>query len=242
MAVEELGVFKLDSSLIKKQMIEPEDNQLEISLEEDNTAEKAEKFEKERQEILNNAVSGRIENIRDKVAYLLNNFTAARNSDIELTWLFWETFEKEVFKGIAVTKQDLFRLTKLNSISRVRAKIQNEYKLFQADDKIKKYRGVLEEEKKQEAIEDKPNYPLYTIFIDETGKTQQYLSVGSLWLTDPRSDVSARFELLTWMKSQNIGFEFHFTELSNQKLDHYKVFFLKFLVLHPSAGFKAIYS
>jgi hypothetical protein len=220
--------------------MEIESNQLEINIEEAISSDRDEKLEIERQEILNNAVSGKIGNTRDKVAFLLNNFTPARNSDIELAWLFWETFEKDILTGMSVTKQDLFRLTKINSLSRIRAKIQNEYKLFQADDIVKKYRGVLEEEKKQEAIVDKPSYPLYTIFIDETGKTQQYLSVGSLWLTDPKSAVLARFELRDWIESQKIEYEFHFNELNNHRLEQYKSFFLKFLVLHPSAGFKAI--
>jgi len=221
-------------------MEKKESNQLEINTEDAISIDKAEKLEKERQEILNSAVSGKIGNIREKVAFLLNNFTPTRNSDIELAWLFWETFEKDIFTGINITKQELFRLTKMSSLSRIRAKIQNEYKLFQADDKVKKFRGVLEKEKKQEAIEDKPDYPLYTIYIDETGKTQEYLSVGSLWLTDPKSAVFASFELREWMKNNKIDYEFHFAELTNHRLEEYKGFFLKFLALHPSAGFKAI--
>ena len=42
------------------------------------------------------------------------------------------------------------------SLSRIRAKIQNEYKLFQADDTVKRFRGMLEDDKRVEAIEDKP--------------------------------------------------------------------------------------
>lgn len=200
----------------------------------------AEKKEKERQEILNGAVSGKIDNIRDKVAYILNNFTSARNSDIELAWLYWQAFEKKDFNGSYVTKRNLLKLTKISSLSRVRAKIQNEYKLFQADDIVKRYRGVLEEEKKQEAIEDKPSYPLYTIFIDETGKTQEYISVGSLWITDPQAAFFAHSELRQWISDNEIDYEFHFKELRSNKLEQYKAFFLKFISLIPSAGFKVI--
>lgn len=199
-----------------------------------------EKLEKERREILHSAICGKIGNIREKVAYILNNFTSARNSDIELAWLYWSSFEQDIFNGATVTKLELLKLTKISSLTRIRAKIQNEYKLFQANDKVKRYRGVLEEEKKQEAIEDKPSYPLYTIFIDETGKTQQYISVGSLWDTDPRTTLFARQKIAVWLELQNIDYEFHFADLKNQKLEQYKAFFLKFLILHPSIGFKAI--
>jgi len=199
-----------------------------------------EKLEKERREILNSAISGKIGNIREKVAFILNNFTSARNSDIELAWLYWGTFEHDLFNGSAVTKLELLKLTKISSLTRIRAKIQNEYKLFQADDNVKKHRGVLEEVKKQEAIDDKPSNPLYTIYIDETGKTQKYLSVGSLWDTDPKSTFFARFKMGDWIEQHNIDYEFHFAELKNQRLEQYKAFFLKFLILHPGVGFKAI--
>ena len=220
--------------------IEFEDETIETTTEDVVLKEKEEKRLKERQEILNGAVSGSISNIREKVAFILNNVIASRNSDIELAWLFWDTFEKEIFNGSYVTKKDLFNLTKISSLTRIRAKIQNEYKLFQADDTVKKHRGVLEAEKRQEAIEDRPHYPLYSIYIDETGKTQQYITVGSLWLTDPMTALLAGFELRDWIKENNIDFEFHFKEVTQNCLEKYKEFFLKFLILHPSAGFKAI--
>jgi len=200
----------------------------------------SEKLEKERQEVLNSAISGNIGNIREKVAYILNNFTSARNSDIELAWLYWSSFENNEFNGNYITKEDLLKLTKISSLTRIRAKIQNEYKLFQANDQVKKNRGVLEKEKKFEAIEDKPGYPFYTIYIDETGKTQEYISIGSLWDTDSKNSFFTLFKLRNWLKEQNIDYEFHFAELNNNKLEKYKAFFLKFLALYPSAGFKVI--
>ena len=50
---------------------------------------KEERVAKEKQEILNRVVSGQIENIRDRVGYILNYSNEARNSDIELAWLYW---------------------------------------------------------------------------------------------------------------------------------------------------------
>jgi len=199
-----------------------------------------EKKERIRRQILNDAISGNIKNIRDKVAFILNNYISTRNSDIELAWIFWQTFEKAKFNGSYITKDDLFKLTKLSTLTRIRAKIQNEYKLFQANDKVKKYRGVLEEEKRNEAIDDKPSYPLYTIFIDETGKTQDYISVGSLWITDPESAFFGRSELQKWIDDNKIDSEFHFKELRSNKLELYKEFFKKFITLIPGAGFKVI--
>lgn len=203
-------------------------------------AKDLEKYEKERQRILNSAVSGKIILLRDKVAFILNNYAPARNSDIRLAWMYWRTFESHLFNGHSIVEEEMLTLSKMSSLSRVRATIQNDYKLFQADDKVKKYRGVLEEEKKQEAIEDKPSYPLYTVYIDETGKQQKYLSVGSLWITDTKNSVFSFYKLKEWKKQRNIDYEFHFAELKNHKLESYKAFFLQFLSLFPSSGFKVI--
>jgi Protein of unknown function (DUF3800) len=203
--------------------------------------EKEKKIAIQRQQVLNDAVSGRIDDDRGKVAFLLNNSIEARNSDKELVWLYWKTFDKEVFNGVSITEEVFKSLTPPASIIRQRAKIQNEYKLFEPNDKVKRQRGVLEEEKKNQVIEDKPvRYPFYTVYMDETGKNQPYLSIGSLWLNDPSETMFSSFKLKEWIKQRNVESEFHFKELKGHKLELYKAFFLEFLTLFPSAGFKVI--
>ncbi|MEI7587139.1 hypothetical protein, partial [Runella sp.] len=46
-------------------------------------------------------------------------------------------------------------LTVFSSLTRMRRKIQNDYKLFEASDEVKKRRRILKEDKMREAIEDK---------------------------------------------------------------------------------------
>lgn len=211
---------------------------------EDKTTSKEKRIEKERQEVLNRALSGEITLMRDRVAYILNYSNEARNSDIELLWNYWETFEKEKLSGAFVTKDQMKNLARISSLSRMRAKIQNEYKLFQADDTIRKFRGKLEEDQRSDAIEDKPSgIGLYSVYIDETGKNQQYLSVGSLWLIkfeSMSSAYAARTTLEKWMKEKQVNFEFHFKDLSPARVSVYKQFFIKFLTLFPETGFKII--
>lgn len=220
------------------------DLQLELNLNQEDTTgidEKAEKIVKERRDLLNKVLSGNLETTIERVGFILNNYSDARNSDIELAWVFWKLFENTIFNGEYITKGQLFKLTKLNSLSRCRARIQNEYKLFQADDSVKKYRGVLEEEMKSEAIEQKPSgLPLFSIYIDEAGKTQQYITVGSLWVIDGPSTFPATLELREWIKNKKIEYEFHFAEVTDNRLSNYKEFFLNFLKLNPTIGFKAI--
>lgn len=211
------------------------------SVERGNKKEK--NIEKKRQELLNRVVSGQIENIKDRVAYILNYSNEARNSDIELAWIYWETFEQEKFAHSMISKEQMKRMARIPSLSRMRAKIQNEYKLFQADNTVKRFRGTLEEDNRIEAIEDKPSgIGLYSVYIDETGKNQEYLSVGSLWILKFNivAVTTATMALQKWMKEKQIQFEFHFKELTKNRLQLYKDFFVKFLTMFPETGFKLI--
>lgn len=204
-------------------------------------SEREEKIEKEKQDLLNKVLSGNLDSKHDKVGFILNNYSIARNSDIELAWLYWKTFEGDKFDGYHVTKEDLKKLTMINSLTRSRARIQNDYKLFQADEKVQRHRGVLAEEMREEAIEEKPEgLPMYSVYVDETGKTQDFLSVGSLWIVDGFKSFQASRKIKEWLEQQHIDYEFHFAEVSSHKLETYKEFFLKYLKLNPTLGFKAI--
>lgn len=201
-----------------------------------------EKREREGQDLLNRVLCGNIENIKDRVAFILNNSTDARNSDVILAWEYWKGFESEILSGNSVNLSQMLLLTKISSLCRIRAKIQNEYKLFVADEAVRQYRGMLDDNMRQEAIEDKPSGTgVYSVYIDETGKTQQYLSVGSLWLLNYGYSHIAKTNILKeWKRDNNINFEFHFTKMSNSSLETYKAFFAKFLSLYPEIGFKLI--
>jgi len=220
-------------------------NEINFEIEDDELQKnksKSENIEKEKIELLNRVLSGNINSTKERVGYLLNNFPETRNSDIDLAWLYWTTFENKLFDGQVITKSQLNKLTKIYTLSRTRAKIQNEYMLFQADDIVKKHRGKLELEKRNQALDDKPtNLPVYSVYIDETGKTGQFLSVGSLWIIDGGYSAFKTSQILSeWKKHNNIDFEFHFTKLNKNRVQIYKDFFLKFLSLNPTIGFKII--
>ncbi|WP_428664387.1 DUF3800 domain-containing protein [Runella sp.] len=198
------------------------------------------KIAKEKQDTLNRLSSRIFESARDKVAYILNNSYESRNSDIDLVWEYWNTFEDEYFNEGNLTKENLRKLTRYTSMTRERRRIQNDYRLFEANDDVKKLRGVLEDEYRQTAIDDRPSgIGSYTVYIDETGKTQDYLSVGSLWVLEKESLGSHR-KITEWKRNSEIDFEFHFSKLTRERLQTYKDFFSLFLGLYPAIGFKII--
>lgn len=203
----------------------------------------AEKIEKEKNELLNRLVANNIVYLKDRVAFILNNSVEARNSDIDLAWMYWQTYQSDRFDGENITRDQMIKLTRLSSIARERARIQNQYKLFQADPEVKRFRYIREGDFKQAAIDDRPEgHGFYHVYIDETGKTQDYLSIGSLWILKHggASDVLKSMEINKWKKDNGITSEFHFNKATKHTAATYKVFFERFLTLFPEVGFKLI--
>ncbi len=219
-----------------------DENELIPNNEEAEQTAKEKRTEEEKQELLNRVVSGNIVDIKDRVAFILNSSNEARNSDNELAWSYWETFEPEKLINGMATREAMQQLTKQSSLTRVRAKIQNEYKLFVADAKVRKHRRQLEEGNKQAAIDDKPSgLGLYQVYVDETGKNQEFLSVGSLWMLNyGLSTITKSLEIRKWKVASGYNFEFHFTEAKKNSIDAHKAFVTKFLSTYPEVGFKLI--
>jgi hypothetical protein len=99
-------------------------------------ARKQLRLAREKQELLASLASGDFSTMKTRVAGMLNFYPDSRNSDVALTLKYWETFQPEIYKPHGILPRDLFKLERLHYIVRARAKIQNEYGLFQADEKI----------------------------------------------------------------------------------------------------------
>ncbi len=186
----------------------------------DEELDKEQIIEKERQEILENVSSYVVNTIRDRTAWILNHFPEARDSDITLQLRYWETFEDDIYNGHSIDPLDLYKLTHLTTLSRARAKLQNEYKLFLASPEVREKRGTISEEERQKAIEDKPNYPVFAVYLDDSGKNADFLIIGSIWfLAEYRDVFRAIYEI-----RERTGFhkEFHFKELDRESLPVYK--------------------
>ncbi len=82
-------------------------------------------IEKVRAELLHSVSAGKLDTLQERVALILNHHTDTRDSDIALQLKYWETFESHLLSGDAILKKNLYRLTRLNSLTRARAKIQN---------------------------------------------------------------------------------------------------------------------
>jgi hypothetical protein len=200
---------------------------------------KAERIEQERTRLLEDVAATVTDDLRSKVGYILSHYPEARDSDVALAHRLWETFYPELIEGDRVRLDDMYALPRQNSISRVRAKIQNEYGLFQPSAEVADARRTLRDDTKAEMGADKPGPPVLTVYADESGKSQHYLVVGSVWILDISKAWRVVFDLRQWQKEAGIEGEFKFAELNKTKKEQAIAFVKKAMEYSQVMGLKA---
>lgn len=190
--------------------------------------------------------SGETKNISQKVASILNRYDETRNSDVALMIKYWQIFENHT--GNSISHEDLFKLERLTTITRARAKIQNEYKLFlPTNERVRRARKELAEIHAELQIATKPELPIIHIYADETGKTDDYLIVGSFWILEQGRQGQLKNQVVNWIndkRQENPSFpsEFHFKDFKNDgsQYELYKGFIDTIIGNGDLLSFKAI--
>lgn len=182
---------------------------------------KEERIARERALLVEKVANADCDTLTARVAWVLNHSVAARDSDIALQVKYWQVFEPELLSGSAIALGDLYKLTRLTSLSRARAKIQNEYQLFLASDEVRQRRGVLEEHERDRQREDRPDYPTYSVYADESGKTGDHLIVGSMWVLGGLNVSDLGTAILRWREASGFREELHFTKITHGNVDRY---------------------
>lgn len=215
--------------------------QLEFDLGTSAEAGKEQRLEEAKANILNSVASAKLDTLQERVAWILNNYPKARNSDIALQLIYWRRFESDICTGNFVDLEDLYRLTRLTSLQRARAKIQNTYKLFQADLDVRRRRGKLEESEKEKAVEQQPSFDeIYVVYADESGKNQDHLVVGSVWFLHAPETVTVNQEIEACKKRRSFDGELHFKKITKSNLPVYKEVADVLAAKSSTVSFKAI--
>jgi hypothetical protein len=202
---------------------------------------KAEKLAKERAILMEKVASNTTDTVPARVAWVLNHHPASRNSDVRLQVTYWKTFDNQWVSGSNVALEDLYKLTRLTDITRARAKIQNEYHLFKATEEVRQRRGSRQERERRRQLDDQPGHPTLTVYADESGKTGEFLLVGSIWfLAGP--DVMTMSEVLRqWREDAGFKEELHFSEINKGNVDAYFEVLDILYANSTSLSFKAIH-
>lgn len=178
--------------------------------------------DREREALLSVIAASKPDTVVHKVGWILNVYPETRNSDVTLQLRYWETFCPE-YDSRSFTPDDLYKLPRLTSLARARAKVQNTLKLFLADAEVRKRRGTLSDEERDDAVTAKSSSaPMYAVYADESGKTQQYLLVGSLWILQGPETLRIAEKLLTWRETSEFKNELHFSDVDERSLRSYK--------------------
>jgi hypothetical protein len=226
----QVSMFDLISDREQRSNVSPEDQQ------------KVAKQEEERRLLLEHISSAATNTLRDRVAWVLNHYPETRDSDIALLIKYWEIFEPDIYNGDSIHPDDLYKLTRQTSIARERARIQNIYKLFLASPEVRERRGTLSEEEKEKSVEDKPSgWPTLLAYMDESGKNDKQLLVGSLWFLEGGYPIlSLNRKILEYRKDRKFEREFHFSAMSRNDLPIYKEMITFFLKEAPAISFKLV--
>ena len=121
---------------------------------EDPDAKRAAARLKANESLIASLAGGDFSNQQTRVAHILNLHPAARNSDVALALKYWETFQPELYNPDGIKPADFFKLDRVPFLVRARAKIQNEYELFQAEDKVRRHRKGREDEMRDAVLTD----------------------------------------------------------------------------------------
>jgi hypothetical protein len=183
---------------------------------------KEEKLAKEKAKFLEKFAAGDTNHLQTRIDWILNRYPSARDSDVTLQVIYWRTFNRDLLSGPnVVSLENLYKLTRLTDIARARAKIQNEYHLFQASDGIRKRRGIKEGEERSRQIDEQPPLPTLTVYSDESGKTDTHLIVGSVWFLSGEDIGSVMMALNEWRERVRFNDELHFTKINDRNVERY---------------------
>jgi hypothetical protein len=162
---------------------------------------KQQKIELERTKLLQAVTGGDFSTLTAKVAGILNIYPDARNSDVVLSLRLWATFQPEIYNEQGIKPADLFKLERMPYITRARAKIQNEYGLFLADEAVRGHRKGREADMHDAVLEDANPSPVINVFADESGKTADWVIVSAVWVLSGRAVFEVQRAIESWRKN-----------------------------------------
>jgi hypothetical protein len=205
-------------------------------------AMKEEATARQRVELERRLASGEYDDVRTRVAFVLNQYPDTRNSDVELAIRYWNLYEAEDIDCDGISFDALRKVTKMTSIARARATIQNDFGLFLPNEAVTEARSELEQtaRRRQRAVR-RVTSPYVYVFADESGKNEKHYIIGSIWINDIDFQVeSIRETLKTWRKSLDWQSDFHFSAATRERAAAYIEFVRQAMSASQYMGFKAI--
>lgn len=192
--------------------------------------------------LLDQLHQGKRDTLVQMVAHTLNHFPATRDSDIMLAIKLLQTFYPDAIdSNNKVRLNDFLRLPKFYDMQRIRAKIQNSYNLFLASPEIRKFRRLRQSSESEKYVASSPDFSPVFVFADESGKTDEYLILGTVWIYSAFHYHNVIGGLRDWRDSRKYEKEFHFNKIKDiAHAEKALSFFDSLIHATPFYTFKAI--
>lgn len=175
-----------------------------------------ERIKQEANRLLEDIDALNLRTVKQRVGYILNRYPEARDSDVTLALLYWRHFGNLPSEAV-ISQSDLYTLERMTTLVRARAKIQNEYRLFQPTEGVRRRRLHLSERVKEEQVADRPGPPVVQVFCDESGKNKQYLIVAGVWAVNSMRLFSFTGESMKKVKMGSANLEIHASSIRGEE-------------------------
>lgn len=196
-----------------------------------------------RARLLDKVRGGRdLSSLEERVAFVLARYPETRNSDVTLQLQYWQVFESHLLEfGSMPSPGTYYRMTRLSDIARARRRVQNDLGLFVAtSEEVAQRRGQLAEDFRIAHVPNDVAIPGVFVYADESGKNEDHLVVGSVWMIAPGEHQRFTREAAAWKEVQEIDYELHSSSLGRKRLNAYREFIERFVFERGTLGFKAV--
>lgn len=192
----------------------------ELKIKEPDSVREA-KIDAQRRRLIQSLDAGDFTTTLTRVAGVLNMYPDTRNSDVQLALMYWDIYQPELFDHAGIQPKNLFKLERMTNITRARAKIQNEFNLFLATGEVRRGRKKLEQSMQEQVIENAAPRPAISVYADETGKTGEWLVVGSIWILHPKTVWDLTNAINKWRADSPFkNREIHFSRFGARDHEH----------------------
>lgn len=203
---------------------------------------KEERIAFEREQLESRLAEGTFDDVRTRVAHILNQHPKTRDSDVELAITYWQRFHRDEVGDSSISFDALRSVTNISSILRARQTIQNTFGLFHASEAVIDFRSDREGKvRRRQRVVANNRPPFVYLYCDESGKNEKHYVVGGFWINDADGQRLKLYEtLVAWRKEIEWTSEISFKDMTAGRKDRYVEFVRRALTATEYVGFKAV--
>jgi hypothetical protein len=171
--------------------------------------------------LLADIADSRLATHEQRVARILERYPETRDSDIALCLRYWRIFQADVIEEWQPLELEiLFKLDRMDTLSRERRFVQNDLRLFRGKEATHKTRDAMQREF-HEYIAAHQGLPEVHFYLDETGNEgdKTYTGVAGVCIFNWKQYEKHHAALAQWRNTQGWAETVHFADTGADKVD-----------------------